>query len=54
MDKKRETNMDSLKNTCSLCGQIVAKEGKKRHEEWHNAHQPFVARNKIWGKVEWV
>ena len=44
----------TIRNKCSFCGQSVSKDGMKRHEEWHNVHQPFVARNKIWGKVEWV
>ena len=44
----------TIRNKCSLCGQTVSKDGMKRHEEWHNVHQPFVARNKIWGNVEWV
>ena len=42
------------RNKCSLCGQVISKEGMERHEQWHNAKQPFVARNKIWGKVEWM
>ena len=44
----------TIRNKCSLCGQTVSKDGMKSNEEWHNVHQPFVARNKIWGKVEWV